>query len=298
MSKFNWTEDKVTFVRNNHLKLSGSDMAKHLGCDGGVVRRYLAANGLAMTKQQRYLLQAKKRVGKTSFTPEEDQFIRDNYLNMPIKTLGAEINRSWTGIMRRLKILGLELPEDVKKRNLEAGRIQKGSTPPNKGKRQVDVYTPEQLERIRATQFKKGNEPHNTRSDGEISIRKDKSGLSYQYIRIKKAKWELLQRVIWEKHHGKIPAKHVVTFKDGNTMNCNIENLELLSMEENMLRNSGPLNLPNITVAKYMATESRKVDHGLKRELLKHPELISAKRNQLLINRKIKKYGTQQNHRS
>ena len=29
----------------------------------------------------------------------------------------------------------------------------------------------------------------------------------------------------WEKHNGKVPVGHLITFKDGNHRNCNIENL-------------------------------------------------------------------------
>ena len=40
------------------------------------------------------------------------------------------------------------------------------------------------------------------------------------------------------KANGKIPKGMIVVFKDGNTMNCVIENLELISFSENMRINS------------------------------------------------------------
>ena len=41
-----------------------------------------------------------------------------------------------------------------------------------------------------------------------------------------------LHHLIWEEHNGPIPAGHKVAFKDGDHLNCAIENLELLSNSE------------------------------------------------------------------
>jgi hypothetical protein len=43
---------------------------------------------------------------------------------------------------------------------------------------------------------------------------------------------------VWRDANGPIPPKHVVTFKDGNSRNCDISNLELMTMCENAKRNS------------------------------------------------------------
>ena len=45
-------------------------------------------------------------------------------------------------------------------------------------------------------------------------------------------------RYIWEQHNGPIPKGSVVSFKDGNKLNCDIDNLFLTTQEEIMLRNS------------------------------------------------------------
>lgn len=49
--------------------------------------------------------------------------------------------------------------------------------------------------------------------------------------------WPLLNRHVWEQHHGPIPPKHLVVFKDHDRSNCALENLELISMAENAGRN-------------------------------------------------------------
>ena len=49
--------------------------------------------------------------------------------------------------------------------------------------------------------------------------------------------WALYNRYLWEQHHGTIPPRHVVVFKDGNRANCVIENLDLVSRAEMARRN-------------------------------------------------------------
>ncbi len=174
------------------------------------------------------------------FTKEQEQKIKDEYLSTPVKRLAGELNTTYGRIMRFLKRNNLEIPKElIEKRKLDS-RIKKGTIPFNKGKKQADYMTQEAIERTKKTRFKKGNIPHNVnkKGDGAIVIRKDKSGRNYKYIRVAPGVWELLHVHIWEKENGKIPKKHIVVFKDGNTENICIENLELISKVENMLRNS------------------------------------------------------------
>lgn len=87
------------------------------------------------------------------------------------------------------------------------------------------------------TQFKKGNLPHNTKFDGFIRIQPDKSGRCYKYIRISLGKWMPLHRYVWLNINGD-PGNNIIRFKDGDTMNCNIENLTMISRGENARLNA------------------------------------------------------------
>lgn len=177
---------------------------------------------------------------RTTFTPEMDAIIKANYLEIPVKRLGRMIGKSYTGISGRLKQLGLVIPREIIEERKKMGRIKKGDPSFNKGKKQKDYMSAEAIERTKKTRFQKGNKPHNTaKNNGAISIRPDtKSGIAYKYIRVSLGVWELYHRVVWEQNNGEIPENHVIAFKDGDSMNCNIKNLELLTMRENMLRNS------------------------------------------------------------
>jgi hypothetical protein len=84
------------------------------------------------------------------------------------------------------------------------------------------------------TQFKKGNVPHNHRSVSQERI--DDEG--YTYIKIQEPrKWVLKHRHIYEQHHGKLEPHMIVTFRDKNISNFDIENLEAITKVENMERN-------------------------------------------------------------
>jgi len=115
-----------------------------------------------------------------------------------------------------------------------ANQFKPGHTPHNKGKQiSAEIY-----EKVAPTMFKKGNKPANTKPNGTINVRADSSGRLYQYIKIKDCQWELLQRHVWAQANGEIPTGSVVIFLDGNYLNCELSNLQVISRKENMARNT------------------------------------------------------------
>jgi hypothetical protein len=143
------------------------------------------------------------------FTPEEDQFIQDNYLTIPIKQIARMMGRAEGSVMGRFKRIGLSLPIEIAAARIVASRFQKGSIAHNKGNGMSD----ELREKVKHTWFSKGFLPHNTKEDGVIVERIDKTKKPYLYIRVRKAKWELLHREVWRKHKGAIPKGKIVSFK-------------------------------------------------------------------------------------
>jgi hypothetical protein len=176
------------------------------------------------------------------FTNEEKRFITEHYLLFPVKRVAKMIGRSEYGVFSFLRREGLVVPPELVAQRKKDSQIKKGSVPPNKGKKLVDYCSPEAIERMATTQFKKGNLPPNTAgADGEIRIRFDhprQGGKAYKYIRLSLSKWVLYHRYLWEQVNGAIPPKHVLRFKDGDSLNCVLDNLEVVSYEKNMELNA------------------------------------------------------------
>jgi hypothetical protein len=178
------------------------------------------------------------------WTKEEDIYLRANYSKTDTQQMCNFLKRSERSIYSRAIILNLKKDrtfiQEVCRKNAERNenfkktQFRKGQEPVNKGKK----LSEDVRKKLEPTMFKKGHTPKNSKKDNEISIRKDNRGVSYLFIRISKGDWKPLQRVVWEKFNGKIPEGRVVTFKDGNTFNCKIENLECLNRDELMTRNS------------------------------------------------------------
>lgn len=159
---------------------------------------------------------------------EQIQFIQDNYLSLPVRVMARQLGRSRCFVMGVMKREGLVVPDSIRKKHIQISQFRKGQESFNKGKKQNEYMSPEQIERSKKTRFKKGQLPHNTRYDGHISIRK-MEGRNYAWIRVELGKYRLLHRMVYEQAFGKIPKGSNVQFKDGNTLNCNPDNLYLLS---------------------------------------------------------------------
>lgn len=173
-------------------------------------------------------------------TKKEEQKIKDEFLDKPVKTLAAEIGISGGRIARFLKKNNLTIPKDVIEQRKKSSYFSKGHTPKNKGKKIEDFMSPETIVKFKANQYKKGNKPLNTLYDGAVTIRtehKERNGRKYKWIRISEGNWEMLHKHIWEKENGLVPEGYCLWFIDGNSLNCKLENLELITRDENLNRN-------------------------------------------------------------
>lgn len=78
----------------------------------------------------------------------------------------------------------------------------------------------------------------NPQHDGAISIRYYRDGKNVQYIRISNCVWKPLHRHLWEEENGSIPEGHYLTFIDEDPMNADISNLQLISLKEQIKKNT------------------------------------------------------------
>jgi hypothetical protein len=177
---------------------------------------------------------------RSLWEPQEIEYLKANYADTYTSALCKHLDRSYSAICYQAYKLNLyksgtfmdiELQKQANRIKIDGKQFQfsKGQTPPNKGqKMSSEVY-----EKVKYTMFKKGEIPRNTKQEGYEMI--DKEG----YVKIKvQDKMAYKHRVIWEQHNDKLNKGDVVRFKDGNKLNCTIENLELVSRSENMIKNT------------------------------------------------------------
>ena len=178
---------------------------------------------------------------RTFWTEQEIKFLKDNYSEMKTADIATIMNRPLGGVNGKAHTLGLKKSKSYMDKILaiESAKLKElgktyqfktGNKPYNYGQNMSTLL----YENCQKTMFKKGRKPHNTRKEGEESKSKD----GYTYVKISDNDWRLKHRVIWEKVNGPIPDDQIVVFKDNNQLNFDINNLELISKSENMLRNT------------------------------------------------------------
>lgn len=183
--------------------------------------------------------------------------MRELFPDMKTQDLADLMRRSYSGVSQTAHKLGvsksaayLASPEACRMRRGDkigfAYRFPAGHVPANKGLRRPG-WAPG---RMASTQFKKGARlgfaaknwcPIGTiRPDSEgffrIKICEWKPGEATGFGNTKI--WPLLNRHVWEQHHGPIPPGHAVIFNDGDRANTDIGNLECIPRVELMRRNS------------------------------------------------------------
>ncbi len=180
------------------------------------------------------------------WTGSELRYLKSRYPHISTAAIAEYLGVTVSAVYQQAQAFGIKKSQEfllsersgrLNKKLADVGkryRFKKGHIPANKGKK----MTPEVRERVKHTWFKKGNEPHNTKHDGYISVRRDSKGRYYAHIRVALGKFELLHRHIWEQHNGPVPKGQIVVFKNGDTSDFRIENLEMITREENMLRNT------------------------------------------------------------
>ena len=157
-------------------------------------------------------------------TSEQDAFLKANIKGVDSKTLTDLINRKFD-----LSLTSTQIRTYKKNHNLLSGltgRFEKGSIPPNKGKKYPG--------KTNTTSFKKGQVCHNKLPIGTELMKAD----GYVWIKIAEPnKWRQKHVLIWEAANGKRPLGHAIIFADQDRLNSDLNNLVLVSCEELLILN-------------------------------------------------------------
>jgi hypothetical protein len=193
------------------------------------------------------------------WTAAEDATLRQRVPNEPTHVVATAIGRSLPSTFARAHKLGVVKSAEylaspaAGRTNGRQGmgtRFVKGQTPPNKGLRRPG-WGPG---RMKATQFKKGAMTGRAQAlyqpigservskDGYLErkthdalppdISKDEAN------RLRQRRWCAVHRIVWEEAHGPLPKGHLVAFKNGDKRDIRVDNLELVSRRDWMMRNT------------------------------------------------------------
>lgn len=181
---------------------------------------------------------------RTPWTDKQLEQLRERYPHEQTELIAAAVGHPVTSTYGMAAKLGLKKSAEylaspaagrlASGANVgSAHRFEPGQTPWNKGAK----FSPGG--RCAETQFKPGQRPHTWKPIG--SERTNRDG----YLQRKMTDtgyppddWVGVHILTWEKHHGPVPAKHAVVFRDGDKANIEIDNLECISRADLMRRNS------------------------------------------------------------
>jgi HNH endonuclease len=233
---------------------------------------------------------------KGIYSVDELEYLKKHYADMPTQEIADYLGRHKDRIIGKANQMGLRKSEAFFKSGAsgrmlfgsklgEATRFTKQCPGWNKGKKRKDyVKNPLILAKMEATQFKKGNVPHNRKPIATNRIADN------GYIEIKVGAFEnhaenyqFKHRIVWEEANGKVPASYVVCFKDGDKMNCDLSNLELVHRSELLRKNS-------LTDSCIVKKNFRIKEPDLVNKIItEKQDLITLKRASLMLNEKINK---------
>ena len=179
------------------------------------------------------------------YSEEQKEFIITNNYGKYSKELAEMFNQHFN-----TNITAKEIAYFRRNNKLNSGltgQFKKGNVPHNKGKKQIEYMSQESIERTKETRFKKGNKPKNYRPVGSERITKD------GYIEVKVAdpnKWETKNKIIYKQYFGDIPEGHKIIYADGNKLNNDINNLIIVSDNEELIMNRYKLRTEDIELTK------------------------------------------------
>ncbi|WP_421977860.1 HNH endonuclease signature motif containing protein [Roseivirga seohaensis] len=208
------------------------------------------------------------------WTEEQVNYLLENYKQKGDVELAEEFNNKWhkekgwtkKHIEKKRRYLHLKRTKKeihlIALRNIEAGRFSV-----NHWKRWYG----------RASKIGTIKTWINRESDSQFKVIKTKDGYKH------------LNRYLWERENGPIEPGFQITYKDGNPLNCVIENLEKLPVGNHPSFLNASIELSDGYIAGVMSHN----DPELRDHLINLPDLLEIKRQQLILQRTINEHGKQ-----
>ena len=229
-----YTAEQIRFLRDGYQTMYLSGLTEAFNAEFGLSKTEAQIKSTLCNHAITCGLPRRTTKGQLhSWTDEQAAWLKEGYKTMTIAELTDAFKLEF-GIEKTFSQIRC-FTRNHKVTSGRSGCFEKGSEPANKGVKGWQAGG-----RSKETQFKKGTVPPNTKPLGHERIC-SKDG----YILVKIAepnpytkaqtRYKAKHIVVWEKAHGPVPKGYKLSFKDGNKLNCDIENLDLLTHAE-MLR--------------------------------------------------------------
>jgi len=234
MKRFKYSPEQIEFLRTGYQSMNVHGLTKAFNKRFGMeksetaIHSALTNHKITCGRAHKDRLVDRHRI----YNDEHLNFLRVNYKQMTRKELTKAFNEHF-GTQRTENSIKACI-NNHKIRSGRSGCFEKGIKPWNTGTKGLTGRN--------KTSFKKGNIPPNVKplwdericpKDGFILMKVPEenpyTGFSTRYKH--KHVW------VWEQEHGPVPEGMVVAFRDGNKLNCNLDNLMLLARAELLFLN-------------------------------------------------------------
>jgi hypothetical protein len=250
------SQEQESLVWHNR-ELTAKELAELVGAKVWHVRYYLYSLGY-------------KKMKVEYWTPEQVGFLQENYRQIGDKEIAQIFEQRWPKdktwtlkhIEKKRNYLGLcrtkkELKQ-IKERNRLNGNWRTGKTWEKRGESGI----------------------------GDTREWPDQQGVLRKFIKTASG-FVPMARVVWNQHNKPLPKGWKIRFKDGNPLNCTIQNMEPVSQQEHGRRNA-EIASQRLSDNYVVSISTMKAEH-LREDFKKMPELIQLMRNRLILKREINK---------
>jgi hypothetical protein len=162
------------------------------------------------------------------FTPEQKRWIEEHIDGCPHKELAERFNERFG-----TQLSTSSMSRYASKHGLSNG-IPLGTSPGSRwqkfgpGHKTVDAYCPVGFEQI------------------------ESSAGQHPYVRVKVSEhpsvWRRKHCVVWEAANGPVPEGHRIEFLDGNPLNCELDNLQLVGLRQGLILRNYGIKAPSPTL--------------------------------------------------
>lgn len=173
------------------------------------------------------------------WTAAEVELLRRIYPDTPTQQVAAQLGSTYRRVSSKAYTLGLHKSAQFLLGPLAhrldgvigaRSRFQRGHAPWNKGIKGLDIGGHE-------TRFQPGSVPANVQDVGALRVTSD--GVLQIKLAPGMKQWVMLSHYTWRLHTGKWPRRgYLLRARNGDPHDTRIENLELVTLRENMRRNT------------------------------------------------------------